>query len=94
MHYRAVLEAAPANFDALQLLGALRLEQGDPVAAEALLRRAIAVRPTEARVFFNLGCALDRQGRYQEAISAFDVALRLRPEHAQTLAGRDATGTP
>ncbi len=88
MHYRAVLEAAPANFDALQLLGALRLEQGDPVAAEALLRRAIAVRPTEARVFFNLGCALDRQGRYQEAISAFDVALRLRPEHAQTLAGR------
>ena len=37
------------------------------------------------------GIALLGQGRYQEALNAFDAAIRLRPQSAEALIGKAVT---
>lgn len=56
------------------------LEQGRYAEAESYLRQAIAINPT-ALSYNNLGVALDRQGRVEEAKEAWRNALRLDPSH-------------
>ncbi|MDI9569117.1 MAG: tetratricopeptide repeat protein [Pseudomonadota bacterium] len=49
--------------------------------AETLFRRAVAVGGENWLAVNNLGAALSRQGRYEEAASHFETALRLRPDY-------------
>jgi GT2 family glycosyltransferase len=51
--YRHALSLAPGHFDALHMLGVVRLEQGDFDEALALIERALAVRPADAGARFN-----------------------------------------
>ena len=63
----------PANeIDALLL-------DGDPRQAEALVRQAIALDPASDRLHKALGVVLALDGRFDEAIAAFDGALDLNP---------------
>lgn len=47
-------------------------EKGDYVNAEAGYREALLVTPDDARLHFNLGNALTRQGKFDEAVTAFE----------------------
>lgn len=47
-------------------------EKGDYAAAEAGYREALLVTPDDARLVFNLGNALTRQGKFDEAVAAFE----------------------
>ena len=49
--------------------------------AEAVLRRAVAVRDTTAE--FNLGTVLDQQGRWDEARAHYERALAIDPFNTQ-----------
>jgi tetratricopeptide (TPR) repeat protein len=60
-------------------LGNLRLAAGDPVEAERLYREAAARAPRDGAVRLNLGVALHRQGRREEAAAAWAEAVRLDP---------------
>jgi tetratricopeptide (TPR) repeat protein len=90
---RAWVEAEPGSPDAWFALG-LALDQaerrevrggaaGGRGVQEAVdaYRRALALRP-EARIWNNLGVALDAQNRFPEAEQAFGEALKLRPDYA------------
>src|SRR5262249_19652985 len=57
----------------------------DWTTAEAAFRRAIALRPTFADAWSELGFALRNQGRYQESLAAYDEALKLRPNFPEAL---------
>jgi tetratricopeptide (TPR) repeat protein len=50
---------------------------------EALLRRAVALDPTLAKAFLQLGIFLSDQQRYTEAIESLRSAVRLEPSLAQ-----------
>jgi tetratricopeptide (TPR) repeat protein len=54
-------------------------------AAEAAFRRAIALRPTFADAWNELGFALRNLERYPESLGAYDEALRLRPNFPEAL---------
>jgi protein O-mannosyl-transferase len=54
----------------------------DPVAAERLYRRALALDPRHVHARTNLGNALVRQGRLEEAVMEYRRALRLDPGNA------------
>ena len=53
--------------------------------AEASFRRAIALRPTFADAWNELGFALRNQGRYDDSLAAYDQALKLRPNFPEAL---------
>jgi len=57
-------------------LGCVCLKLEDPVSAENAFLRALAKEPDSARTLTNLGVALDRQGRREEAVQAYRRSLR------------------
>lgn len=84
------VEAQPDNATA-HLYYALSLWKGQPAEAgppdlrrvEALLRRAVALDPTLAKAFLQLGILLVDQDRYAEAIEPLRTAAKLEPGLAQ-----------
>jgi len=53
--------------------------------AESLFRQAISATGNNYLAYNNLGAALSRQGRQQEAIPCFEKALSLRPDYIEAL---------
>ncbi|HYF07666.1 MAG TPA: tetratricopeptide repeat protein [Acetobacteraceae bacterium] len=80
--YEEVLKQRRDDATALALLGALRLQQGDALAASKLLRRAADLRPADPTPRYNLGVALNRLGRHAEAADALDAVTAAHPDHA------------
>jgi predicted TPR repeat methyltransferase len=80
--YRRFLESQPDNPDALNFLGMLRCQAGDPTAAEGLLRRSTTAEPSNPHAWLNFGNVLVLLGKPEEARAAFTRATELAPELA------------
>ena len=82
--YRATLRRNPAATMAYINLGILLLERPQPRAEEAraYLARAVQLEPANAEAQVNLGAALHKLGRLDEATDVYREALRLRPADA------------
>ncbi|MCK8783037.1 methyltransferase domain-containing protein [Roseomonas sp. NAR14] len=83
--YRRVLRQQPREANALNLLGVVARQRGQPEAALAPIRQALALRPDSAVFNANLGAALAECGRLPEAVAALRHALATRPDDAVTL---------
>ncbi len=83
--YSRVLKAAPDNFDALNLLGAVKLQQGHIGEAQRLLAAAVKANPRAAGAWCNLGQALHALKRAPEALECLDKALALAPDDVNIL---------
>jgi tetratricopeptide (TPR) repeat protein len=83
--YRKVLSAHPDHPHALQYLGMIALQSGNPVAAVDLLSQAAGLLPDPADCRCNLGVALASTGRIDDAIAAYRRALALRPQFPEAL---------
>ena len=66
----------PNNLLALRARAALLRARGDWPEAEALVRRAIGLQPTEAMRHYELGFILMAEGRHQDALQSFHDARR------------------
>src|ERR1700744_1370302 len=69
----------PAHAGSLHLLGQLSFDAGQYDHALEWLTRAIRQDP-RPEYLASLGNALQRQGRYEDALKAFDKAVQLRPD--------------
>lgn len=67
--YREVLRRQPDHAAAHMSLGNAQLENGERRAAELSFRRGIALMPGSPELYYNLGNALDAQGRTEEALA-------------------------
>jgi tetratricopeptide (TPR) repeat protein len=65
----------------LNLLGDIRLKQGDPRRALQAFDAAIRLAPSSAEALSNRAAALRAMGRLKDALAAVDRALRYRPGH-------------
>ncbi|HEX5043362.1 MAG TPA: tetratricopeptide repeat protein [Candidatus Polarisedimenticolaceae bacterium] len=65
--------------------GSSRLVAGDAAGAYPLLARASALLPEEPSAWYNLGLAAKKTERFDEAVSALQRALGLRPDWAPAL---------
>ncbi len=81
--YAAVLEARPDHFDALQMLGMIKLARGEPVTALRLVAAAMRVRSNSPQVLVNHGMVLNALNRHEEALAEFDRALKLKGRFAE-----------
>ncbi|HEY4055044.1 MAG TPA: tetratricopeptide repeat protein [Kofleriaceae bacterium] len=80
--YRRAIAGRPDHADAHNNLGRLLHEMpvaagGGAVAAEAHYRLALCASPDVALYWFNLGVAIEDQGRASEAIAAYERALAI-----------------
>jgi tetratricopeptide (TPR) repeat protein len=81
----AILEYRSADFDALHLLGFIRLQRGRHVEAIEFLIRAVRTDGRSVDAASNLGLALHGAGRFEEAIVRYRDALSLAPHHPEIL---------
>src|SRR5262249_46208472 len=73
--YREVLQTRPRDFEALHMLGILKLQQGQPDEAATLIGNAIEVDGRSVAALSNYGLALASLGRFEEALASYDRAL-------------------
>ena len=78
--YRAVLEAEPANTDALNLLGVLEHQRGRHQEAVEWISKAIQISPKNPDFHNNLGLVMVALGKLAEAVPCFKTTVRLRPD--------------
>jgi protein O-GlcNAc transferase len=81
--YRQVLAQRPDHADALNLLGVLVCQAGQPEVGIDLIGRAITNNPAVAEYHSNLGAAYGTAGRGDGAIASFRRAVELRPDWAE-----------
>jgi hypothetical protein len=74
--YEAVLERAPLTFDAVHMLGVVRIMEGHYEAAVTLLKRARSLAPGDVSVVQNLGMLEQRQKERRALQSASVVVAR------------------
>jgi predicted O-linked N-acetylglucosamine transferase (SPINDLY family) len=87
--YAAILAVRPDNFDALQMMGLVKLAKGQ--AAEALHLVAAAMKTRKSpQVFLNHGLVLNALKRHQDAIDSFDEAIKLKSKYAEAHNNRGA----
>ena len=86
--YAGVLKGSPNNFDALHLLGLLKLQTGRIGEAHRLLTSALREKPDSADALTNLGFVLGALKRLNDALASFDKALAISPDHLEALGNR------
>ncbi|MFO7610595.1 MAG: tetratricopeptide repeat protein [Candidatus Krumholzibacteriia bacterium] len=74
--YESAVATDPGHADWHYRLGCVCLKLEDPVSAENAFRRALDLEPASASTLTNLGVALDRQGRRDEAVRAYRRSLQ------------------
>jgi tetratricopeptide (TPR) repeat protein len=97
--YARVLKAAPDNFDALNLLGAIKARQGQFGEAQRLFAAAVKADPQAAPAWSNLGQAQYALKRPADALQSLERARALAPDdpdilyqHANVLLSLDRPG--
>jgi predicted O-linked N-acetylglucosamine transferase (SPINDLY family) len=91
--YAAILAARPDHFDALQMLGLIKLRHGEPAAALRLMASAMQARPNSPQVLLNHGLVLNALQRHEEALASFDRALKYKRKYAEALNNRGSVLT-
>jgi serine/threonine-protein kinase len=74
-----LVELRPTSWSGFNRLGTLYFLSSRYEKAVEAYRRAIALNPDVARMHFNLGAALLRLGRFEEARAALDESIRISP---------------
>ncbi len=78
--YRQVLEIAPNQPDALNLLGVLAGEAGLLDLAVDLMQRALTTRPKDPNILNNIGHALAENHKFEQARDYLERAVALKPD--------------
>ncbi|MBI1188054.1 MAG: tetratricopeptide repeat protein [Alphaproteobacteria bacterium] len=78
--YIKILERAPSQPDALNLLGVIHSERNRNEAAVDLIGRAARLRPKDGAILNNFGRACLRTRRFEQAIEALERAIALAPD--------------
>lgn len=75
-----VLAEAPANFDALKLMGFIAGGENDFMTAADYLGRAVRVKPDFVEGWYYLGASHVKLGDAHRAIACFETAIKLYPK--------------
>jgi len=88
--YAAILEVRPDHFDALQMLGLIKLSRGQLTEALRLVAAALKGRPNSPQALLNHGLVLESLDRREEALASFDDAIKYKSKFAEAHNNRAA----
>jgi tetratricopeptide (TPR) repeat protein len=77
---RKILQQDPEQAAALNLLGGVTCQMGNPEQAIELIRQAIVLNSHQPEFYVNLGIAYQALGHWKQAISSYQNALELQPD--------------
>jgi Flp pilus assembly protein TadD len=77
-----IIQASPNNADALNLLGALMMQDGRVDIATSYFSQAIRINPKNPEFYSNLGLALHEQGQLDTAEANYRKAISIKPDYA------------
>ena len=80
--YEAILKDHPRQFDALFLLGWVRLRSGQAIEAEQVLAQATLLDSASVDALSLRANALQQMGRVSDALASLDKAVALKPNNA------------
>lgn len=83
--FEEATERAPQTGEAWNGLGAMRLALGDAEGAVGPLQQAMVLLPRDPNPAMNLGMALERLRRWDDAVRAFRETLDRAPGHQQAM---------
>ncbi len=89
---RTALESDPGNYEAWKWLGICLLMEGRSQDALAALERAASGIQRDANLYYNLGVALQRLSRVDEARTAYSQALAANPDYTEAREALAAMG--
>jgi tetratricopeptide (TPR) repeat protein len=89
--YTRVLKAAPDHFDALNLLGTVKMQLSRIGEAHRLFTAALKIRTDVPQVWANLGQVLYMLKQPKEALDCYDKAHALAPDNVDILNSRANT---
>jgi hypothetical protein len=81
--YRRILQIAPNHADAMQLVGVLMCQAGNPWGALPLLQKSVEIKPTPLG-HANLGICQRMLGERVLAVESYRAAMRLDPRDSET----------
>lgn len=81
--YLRLLELAPGDVDAGNLLGLLYLQTGRPGKAVPRIRKTVSITPQDAQAHYNLGMALKDTDELADAAHHFRESARLEPRNPE-----------
>jgi tetratricopeptide (TPR) repeat protein len=85
---KAMIDAKPDDFDALDLLALIQCRRGHWGDALASYNNLLAIKPHYAEMYYGRGNALCALRRDEEAVASYDLALALKPDFAEALNNR------
>jgi tetratricopeptide (TPR) repeat protein len=88
--YSGVLALRPDYFEALHMLGLIKLQQGDPAGALRLMSGALSARPKSPEVLLNYSLVLNALGRTEEALATLDELLSVKRRSVEAYNNRGA----
>ncbi len=77
-----IIQLSPKNADALNLLGALMMQDGRIDIATTYFNQAIRINPKNSEFYSNLGLALHEQGQLDAAEVHYRKAISINPDYA------------
>jgi tetratricopeptide (TPR) repeat protein len=77
-----IIQAAPGNADALNLLGTVVMQDGRADFAATCFSQAIRINPANPEFYSNLGLALHEQGQLDAAETNYRKAISINPDYA------------
>jgi predicted O-linked N-acetylglucosamine transferase (SPINDLY family)/sulfatase maturation enzyme AslB (radical SAM superfamily) len=80
---RLMVEANPADFDALLLAGRAARQMGQQVISRNLLQAALDLQPTSTEALFELGAVLELLKQPELALDCYRQILQLHPDSVQ-----------
>src|SRR6266513_213567 len=81
--YLEVLKRLPRQADAMNMLGILCAQRGDPVLGSEWIGKAVAIDPQNAAYQFNFGKTLLQLKRPHDACAALERATALESDHVE-----------
>ena len=86
--YLQILATDPSSFAPNYMLGIIRAQQDRNIEALGLIGTALKAQPNAPAALLFHGKLLATLGRFQEAVTSYDRALALKPNHAEALCNR------
>jgi tetratricopeptide (TPR) repeat protein len=77
-----ILVEQPTQVDAINLLGAIAMQTGDPQGAAVLYGRALDIDPDNVAVWCNCALAFMHMGQFDAALERYDRAIALKADIA------------